>query len=344
MTQSTNTNRQIVLAQRPVGAPDANTLRLETSDVPVANAGEMLLRTEYLSLDPYMRGRMNDAKSYADPVAIGAPMVGATVARVVTSNVKGFATGDWVLSFSGWQDYAISDGTGITNMGTDPVNPSWALGIMGMPGFTAYCGLLEIGEPKAGETVVTAAATGPVGATVGQIAKIKGCRAVGIAGGAEKCAHAVNELGFDVCIDRNAPDFEAQLKAACPDGIDVYFENVGGAVLAAVLPLLNPFARVPLCGLVSQYNATSLPEGPDRSGAMLGAILTKKIKVQGFIIWDSFPTHYPQFAKEMSGWIKEGKVKYREQVVEGLENAPKAFSGLLEGRNFGKLVIKVGNS
>jgi NADPH-dependent curcumin reductase CurA len=344
MTQATDTNRQIVLAQRPVGAPNADTLRLETSDVPVAGAGEMLLRTEYLSLDPYMRGRMNDSKSYAEPVAVGAPMVGGTVARVVTSDIDGFAVGDWVLSFSGWQDYAVSDGVGVTNMGADPAHPSWALGIMGMPGFTAYCGLLYIGEPKAGETVVTAAATGPVGATVGQIAKIKGCRAVGIAGGAEKCAHAVNELGFDACIDRNAPDFEAQLKAACPDGIDVYFENVGGAVFAAVLPLLNPFARVPLCGLVSQYNATSLPEGPDRSGAMLGAFLVKKIKVEGFIVWDSFPTQYPEFAKEMTGWIEAGKIKYREQMVEGLEYAPDAFNGLLEGRNFGKVVVKVGNS
>jgi len=342
MTQSTDTNRQIILAQRPVGAPNADTLRLKNSEVPVAGAGEMLLRTEYLSLDPYMRGRMDDSKSYAAPVAIGAPMVGGTVARVVNSNIDGFAHGDWVLSSNGWQDYAISDGVGITNMGTDPARPSWALGIMGMPGFTAYCGLLYIGEPKAGETVVTAAATGPVGATVGQIAKIKGCRAVGIAGGTEKCAHAVDELGFDVCINRNATDFEARLKAACPDGVDVYFENVGGAVFAAVLPLLNPNARIPLCGLVSQYNATSLPGGPDRSGAMLGAFLVKKIKVQGFIISANFPHRYPEFAKEMTGWIQAGKIKYREQIVEGLENAPDAFNGLLEGRNFGKVVVKVG--
>ncbi len=216
MTQ--DKNRQIVLAERPVGAPDANTLRLETAGTPVAGAGEMLLRTEYLSLDPYMRGRMNDAKSYRDPVEIGAPIVGGTVARVVTSDVEGFAEGDWVLSFNGWQDYAVSDGTGVTNMGTDPAHPSWALGIMGMPGFTAYCGLLEIGEPKAGETVVTAAATGPVGATVGQIAKIKGCRAVGVAGGAEKCAYAVNELGFDACIDRNAPDVSGGAKVSHGSG------------------------------------------------------------------------------------------------------------------------------
>lgn len=344
MTQNSEKNRKIILAERPFGAPDESTLRLETSEKPIAGAGEMLLRTVYLSLDPYMRGRMNDSKSYAEPVAIGSPMVGGTVARVVTSDVKGFAVGDWVLSFNGWQDYAVSNGVGVTNMGAKPKQPSWALGIMGMPGFTAYCGLLHIGEPKPGETVVTAAATGPVGATVGQIAKIKGCRAVGIAGGANKCAHAVNELGFDACIDRNTPDFKAQLKAACPNGIDVYFENVGGIILAAVLPLLNPNARIPLCGLVSQYNETGLPEGPDRSGAMLGAFLVKKIKLQGFIIFDDFPNHYPQFAKEMTGWIKAGKIKYREQMFEGLETAPEAFNGLLEGKNFGKVVIKVGTA
>jgi len=342
MTQTNNKNRQIILAQRPNGAPDSDTLRLKTSALPVAGKGEMLLRTEYLSLDPYMRGRMNDSKSYAEPVAIGAPMVGGTVAQVITSDVNGFAVGDWVLSFNGWQDYAVSNGAGVTNMGSTPAHPSWALGIMGMPGFTAYCGLLYIGEPKAGETVVTAAATGPVGATVGQIAKLKGCRAVGIAGGAKKCAYAVEELGFDVCIDRNAPDFDAQLKAACPDGIDVYFESVGGAVFTAVLPLLNPNARIPLCGLVSQYNATSLPEGPDRSGAMMGTFLVKKIKVQGFIIFDDFAHKYPEFAKEMAGWVQSGKIKYREQIVEGLENAPTAFNGLLEGKNFGKLVVKTG--
>lgn len=344
MSQTADTNRQIVLKNRPIGKPDDTTLALETSDMPVAGKGEMLLRVEYLSLDPYMRGRMSDAKSYADPVAIGDPMVGGTVARVVTSDVEGFAPGDWVVSFSGWQDYAVSNGVGVTNMGATPAQPSWALGVMGMPGFTAYCGLLYIGEPKAGETVVTASATGPVGATVGQIAKIKGCRTVGIAGGPEKCAFAVNELGFDICIDRNAPDFATQLKAACPNGIDVYFENVGGAVFDAVLPLLNANARVPLCGLISQYNATSLPEGPDRSGALMGAFLVKKIKVQGFIVFDDFGHRYPEFAKEMTGWVKSGQIKYREQMVEGLENAPAAFNGLLEGENFGKVVVKIGAS
>ena len=210
----------------------------------------MLLRTVYLSLDPYMRGRMNDSKSYAAPVGIGEVMTGQVVAEVVSSSVDGFSVGDHVLHGSGWQDYAVSDGTGVMNLGKSPENPSWSLGILGMPGYTAYAGLLKIGEPKAGETVVVAAAAGPVGATVGQIAKLKGCRVVGIAGGTEKCAHVVNNLGFDVCIDHKSDDVAGQLKAACPDGIDVYFENVGGKVLYAVLPLLNEFARMPVCGVL----------------------------------------------------------------------------------------------
>ncbi|MFS8185143.1 NADP-dependent oxidoreductase [Pseudovibrio denitrificans] len=343
MPQNTEVNRQIVLAERPVGAPTSQNFRLEDAAIPTPGEGEMLLRTVYLSLDPYMRGRMSDAKSYADPVEIGAPMVGGTVSVVVKSNLKGFAEGDWVVSLGGWQDYSISNGEMVFNLGKEPAMPSWALGIMGMPGFTAYAGLLEIGEPKTGETIAVAAATGPVGATVGQIGKIKGCRVVGIAGGAEKCKHAVENLGFDVCLDRNSPTFAQDLKDACPDGIDVYFENVGGAVFDAVLPLLNPHARIPLCGLISQYNATSLPDGPDRIGMLMGTLLVKKIRMQGFIIFDSFPNLYPKFAADMQQWIAQGKVKYREQMVDGLENAPEAFMGLLEGKNFGKVVVKVGD-
>ncbi|SFU08616.1 hypothetical protein SAMN05444141_10858 [Pseudovibrio denitrificans] len=343
MPQNTEVNRQIVLAERPVGAPTSQNFRLEDAAIPTPGEGEMLLRTVYLSLDPYMRGRMSDAKSYADPVEIGAPMVGGTVSVVVKSNLKGFAEGDWVVSLGGWQDYSISNGEMVFNLGKEPAMPSWALGIMGMPGFTAYAGLLEIGEPKPGETIAVAAATGPVGATVGQIGKIKGCRVVGIAGGAEKCKHAVENLGFDVCLDRNSPTFAQDLKDACPDGIDVYFENVGGAVFDAVLPLLNPHARIPLCGLISQYNATSLPDGPDRIGMLMGTLLVKKIRMQGFIIFDSFPNLYPKFAADMQQWIAQGKVKYREQMVDGLENAPEAFMGLLEGKNFGKVVVKVGD-
>lgn len=343
MQQTDNINRKLVLAERPKGEPTKDTLKLEKDEIPVAGDKQMLLRTEYLSLDPYMRGRMSDAASYADPVEIGDVMVGGTVAQVVSSNLDKFVVGDWVLSFSGWQDYALSDGVGVTNLGASPTHPSWALGILGMPGFTAWAGLTQIGEPKAGETIAVAAATGPVGATVGQIGKQLGCRVVGIAGGPEKCAYAVEELGFDACIDHKAPDFAEQLAKASPNGIDVYFENVGGKVLDAVIPLLNTFARVPVCGLVSQYNATELPKGPDRMNWLMGIILRKKIKMQGFIIFDNFAHLYPQFAQEMTTWIKDGKVKYREEMIDGLENAPEAFIGLLNGENFGKRVIHVGN-
>ena len=343
MPQTTDINRSVVLAERPQGLPDDNTLRLEENKVPVAGTGEMLLRTAYLSLDPYMRGRMNDAKSYAEPVKIGEVMTGQVVAEVVSSSVDGYQAGDYVLSGSGWQDYAISDGTDTMNLGKAPANPTWALGILGMPGYTAYAGLLKIGEPKPGETVVVAAASGPVGATVGQIAKIKGCRVVGIAGGVEKCKHVVENLGFDDCIDHKSDDFAEALKAACPDGIDVYFENVGGKVLYSVLPLLNPFARIPVCGVVAWYNLTGLPDGPDFGPAIMGTLLRMKIKMQGFIIYDSFPKEvYKEFAGEMTGWLEQGKVQYKEQLVEGLEKAPAAFNDLLVGKSFGKMVVKVG--
>jgi alcohol dehydrogenase len=342
MPETSKINRRVILAERPKGMPDENTLRLEEVSISQAGAGEMLLRTVYLSLDPYMRGRMNDSKSYAEPVKIGEVMTGQVVAEVVSSNIDGFEAGDYVLSGSGWQDYAISDGTEVMNLGKDPKNPSWSLGILGMPGYTAYAGLLQIGEPKPGETVVVAAASGPVGATVGQIAKIKGCRVVGIAGGAEKCAHVVKNLGFDACIDHKTDDFAERLKAACTDGIDVYFENVGGKVLYAVLPLLNPFARMPVCGVVSWYNLTGLPEGMDFGPAIMGTILRMKVKVQGFIIFDSFPkSTYRDFVNDMSQWLAEGKIQYKEQVVEGLENAPAALNDVLLGKNFGKIVVRV---
>lgn len=343
MPQSSTINRRIVLAERPNGLPDDNTLKLDEAEVPQAGDGQMLLRTVYLSLDPYMRGRMNDAKSYATPVQIGEVMTGEVVAEVISSTVEGFAVGDYVLHGSGWQDYAVSDGKGVMNLGKNPENPSWSLGILGMPGYTAYAGLLKIGEPKPGETVVVAAASGPVGATVGQIAKIKGCRVIGIAGGAEKCAHVVNNLGFDACIDHKTDDVAAQLKAACPDGIDVYYENVGGKVLYAVLPLLNAFARIPVCGVVSWYNLTGLPEGADHGPMIMGTILRMKVKVQGFIIFDSFPQSlYQEFVKDMQSWLADGKVNYKEQVVEGLENAPSGLNDVLLGKSFGKMVVKVG--
>jgi len=341
MSTSERINRQWVLNARPTGEPDADTLRWVEAPAPVPGAGQMLLRNAYLSLDPYMRGRMSDAPSYAAPVAIGEVMVGATVAQVVESHVAGFAPGDWVLAYGGWQDYALSDGKGVANLGASPSNPSWALGVLGMPGFTAWAGLKEIGRPQAGETIAVAAATGPVGATVGQIGKLMGCRVVGIAGGADKCAHAVDDLGFDACVDHRGNDLPAALAAACPQGIDVYFENVGGAVFDAVLPLLNPRARIPLCGLVSQYNATALPAGPDRMNWLLGQLLRKRVLVRGFIIFDDFGHLYPQFAQEMGDWVRSGRVKYREEIIDGLEAAPAAFVGLLRGENFGKRVIRV---
>lgn len=341
MTQTNTTNRQLILAQRPKGEPTKDTLSLVETAIPTVCDKQMLLRTEYLSLDPYMRGRMSDAPSYAAPVEIRDVMVGATIAQVVSSNVEGFAPGDYVLSFNGWQDYALSDGKGVTNLGPSPARPSWALGILGMPGFTAWAGLTQIGAPKPGETIAVAAATGPVGVTVGQIGKLLGCRVIGIAGGPEKCAYAVNELGFDACIDHKAPDFAEQFAKVSQNGIDVYFENVGGKVLDAVIPLLNSNARIPVCGLVSQYNATELPKGPDRMNWLMGQILRKKLKMQGFIIFDDFGHLYSEFANEMGGWVESGQIKYREEIINGLENAPKAFIGLLKGESFGKRVIRV---
>src|SRR5450830_1036264 len=341
MTQTTTLNRQVQLASRPVGTPTAANFHLATTAVPVAGPGQLLLRTVYLSLDPYMRGRMSDAASYAASVAIGATMVGATVCRVQSSQHAGFAVGDWVLAYTGWQDYALSDGTGLTKLDSSLARPSYALGVLGMPGFTAYMGLLDIGAPKAGETVVVAAATGAVGSVVGQIAKLKGCRVIGIAGGAEKCRYAVEELGFDACIDHRSDDLPQQLKDACPQGIDVYFENVGGKVFEAVLPLLNVHARVPLCGLIAQYS------GVAPNAALLATLprnlLTKRIRMQGFIIFDYYQRagYFAEFFKDMSAWVAAGKIKYREDVVQGLENAPQAFMGLLEGKNFGKLVVQI---
>ncbi len=244
----------------------------------------------------------------------------------------------WELG--GWQEYSISDGAGLHKLDPNAAPLSTAVGILGMPGLTAYTGLLNIGQPKEGETLVVAAAAGPVGATVGQIGKIKGCRVVGIAGGEKKTRYLVDELGFDAAVDHRSPNLQAELKAACPNGIDIYFENVGGAVWDAVLPLLNPFARIPVCGLIANYNLTSLPEGPDRTAVLMRNVLTKRLRIQGFIVSD-FAKQTPEFQRDMSAWIREGKVKYKEDIVEGLENAPQAFIGLLRGANFGKLVIKV---
>jgi NADPH-dependent curcumin reductase CurA len=333
-------NRRFVLASRPHGEPVAENFRLEAAPFEEPGEGEVLLQTLYLSLDPYMRGRMSAAKSYAKPLDIGELMVGGTVSRVIRSHHSDFTEGELVSGFSGWQEYAISNGQRLNKLGK-LARPSLALGVLGMPGFTAYMGLLDIGQPRPGETVVVAAASGAVGAVVGQIAKLKGCRVIGIAGGKTKCDYVINDLGFDACIDHRAADLPAQLAAACPDGIDVYFESVGGAVFDAVLPLLNSRARVPVCGLIAQYNATDLPEGPDRLPQLASIILKQRIRMQGFIIFDDYGHRYPEFLTQMHEWLDAGKIRFREDIVDGFENAPQAFIGLLRGENFGKRVVKI---
>jgi NADPH-dependent curcumin reductase len=341
MTEERSMNRKIVLNSRPSGVPVQDNFRLVEEPVPVPGQGEVLLRTLYLSLDPYMRGRMSEGPSYAPPVEIGAVMVGGTVSRVEASQHPGFKAGDLVLGFSGWQEYEVCGAAGLTRLEPGMPHPSYALGVLGMPGFTAYVGLLDIGQPRSGETVVVAAATGAVGSAVGQIARIKGCRVVGIAGGAEKCGIAREEFGFDACIDRHAPDLAQQLAAACPDGIDVYFESVGGAVFDAVLPLLNTGARVPVCGLIAHYNDTAPHEGPDRLPRVMAAILSRRIKLQGFIIMDHYETRFADFSRYMQAWVKDGKVKAQEYLVEGLERAPQGLIDVLQGKNLGKAVVRV---
>lgn len=337
-------NRQILLKSRPRGAPKTDDFQLVTCIAPVPGPDEVLLRTLYLSLDPYMRGRMSDEPSYAAPIPIGGVMEGATISQVEKSNREEYKVGDIVLGYSGWQDFSVSNGVGLTRLDTADQKQSLFLGVLGMPGFTAYMGLLDIGQPKEGETVVVAAATGAVGSVVGQIAKIRGCRAIGIAGGAEKCRFAMEEFGFDECIDRHERDFALRLKMACPAGVDVYFENVGGEVFDAVLPLLNTRARVPLCGLISSYNDSGINPGPDRLGRMARTLLVKRIKVQGFIIFADYGHRFDEFASQMGQWVRDGKVKFREDIVDGLLKAPQAFMGMLEGNNFGKVVVNVSNT
>lgn len=335
-------NRRIVLAAHPRGLPAATDFRLERAPVPEPGDGQVLLRTLCLSLDPYMRNLMDEVgPAYADAVPIGAAMAGATVSRVEASRHPRWREGQVVLAGAGWQDYALSDGDDLQPL-DGLARPSLALGALGMPGFTATVGLLDIGQPQPGETVVVAAATGAVGSVVGQLARHRGARAVGIAGGAGKCRHAVEALGFDACIDRRAADFAQRLARACPGGIDVYFENVGGAVLDAVLPLLNLRARVPVCGHIADYNGGI--EGPDRRPALLAAVLQKRVRMQGFIILDHYGERFDVFRREMAAWLESGQVVPHEDRVPGLERAPAAFIGMLQGRNFGKLVVEVAPS
>jgi NADPH-dependent curcumin reductase len=344
MTTIPPLNRRIVLAARPQGKPTLGSFRMEQAPIPDLKDGEILLHTLWLSLDPYMRGRMSDGPSYAAPVDIGAVMIGGTVARVERSRNPAYQVGDLVVAMSGWQEYAISNGSDALQLPADATHPSFALGVMGMPGFTAYIGLLDYGKPRPGETVVVAAATGAVGSVVGQIAKIKGCHVVGIAGGAEKCAWAVEQLGFDACLDHRCAALDAELAAACPKGIDVYFENVGGKVFRAVAPLMNAHARIPVCGLISLYNDTAKPTDGESAQAFMRTVLIKRLTIRGFIVSDTYAQRSAEILDAMGSWLREGKIKYREDVVRGLENAPGAFLGLLEGRNFGKLVVDVGGA
>lgn len=341
MSISSRINRRYVLAQRPQGMPSDQDFRLEKVAQQEPEQGQVLLRTLYLSLDPYVRGRLDDVPSYSPPLAIGDVICGGTVCRVEQSLHPDYQAGDLVLAYTGWQDYALSDGEGLQKLDANMAHPSYALGLLGMPGFTGYMGLTDIGNPQVGETVVVAAATGAVGSVVGQVAKLRGCRTVGIAGGVEKCRYAVEKLGFDACIDHRAADFAHQLKQACDKGIDVYYENVGGAVFDAVLPLLNTKARIPVCGMISQYNGHHSDHQQDRLPLLMSTILKKRMRVEGFIISQDYGDRYPEFYAQMSTWLAQGKIVFKEDVVDGLENSITAFQGLLSGKNFGKLIIKV---
>jgi len=333
-------NRQILLISRPHGEPSVDNFKLVETAVPEAGPGQMLLRTVYLSLDPYMRGRMSAAPSYTPPVEVGGVMGGGAVCTVVTSNLSPYTPGDVVVASTGWQEYSLSDGEGVRKVDQNLGPISYALGVLGMPGLTAYTGLLNIGKPQPGETLVVAAASGAVGSVAGQIAKVKGCRAIGIAGGEQKCHYVREELGFDECLDHHQPNLARRLQAACPNGIDIYFENVGGAVFEAVRPLLNNFARIPVCGLIAHYNATGLPVGPNGVPLLLRDILVKRLTFRGFIVFD-YSSQIGDFISDMSGWLRAGRIKGREDITDGLENAPRELIGLLKGENFGKKLIRV---
>jgi NADPH-dependent curcumin reductase CurA len=331
----TRTSTEVRLAARPKGWVEESCFRFVEAEVADPSDGEILVRCEWLSLDPYMRGRMNEAKSYAPRVELDEVMVGGAAGEVVASRHPGFAVGDRVLGPFGWRTYALSDGTGVTRADTSRVPLSAHLGAAGMPGITAYVGLFDIGAPKAGETVVVSSAAGAVGSVVGQLAKIRGCRAVGVAGGRTKCQYVVEELGFDACVDYKAPDFRDALRETTKKGVDVYFDNVGGPVLDAVLGRLNPFARIPLCGLVSQYNATE-----PYALRSFYSLLANRVKLQGFIITDHLD-RWPEAKRELTEWIASGRVRYRESIVDGIRNAPRALIGMLRGENLGKQLVRL---
>lgn len=328
-------NLQVLLASRPTGWVEEGNFSIVETPLPEPGPGQVLVRNHYLSLDPYMRGRMNEAKSYAAPVAIGAVMVGGTVGEVVKSRHPDFKAGDQVVGYLGWQLYGLSDGTMLAKIAASKSVPLSAyLGVLGMPGVTAWVGLMDICAPKAGETVVVTAASGAVGSVVGQLARIHGARAVGIAGGAEKCRYVIEELGFDACVDYKVGSFREDLKAANPDGIDCLFENVGGEIFDALLARMNPFSRIALCGLISQYNSEPYPM------KNIGSVLMNRIKMQGFIVSEHLP-RWPAALKELGEQVASGRIKYRETVARGLRQAPAALIGLLRGQNFGKQIVKL---
>ena len=331
--------RRIVLASRPAAAPALDSFRLETSAMPQPARGQLLVRTRYLSLDPYMRGRMSSAPSYAQPVAVGDTMEGEAIADVLESRSPDFRQGDIVRAMVGWRSHAVINAADARQVPSGVIPVTAYLGVLGMPGFTAYAGLRVIGQPKPGETLVVSAATGPVGSLVGQLAKRAGARAIGIAGGAAKCHYLVSDLGFDAAVDRNTEDFARALQDLAPDGIDVYFETAGGAVWQAVLPLLNRYARVPVCGLIALYNG--VPQtGRDWLGDTMLTVLRRSLLIRGFIYSEFVSDYYHEFLEEIGPLVANGEIRYREQIIEGLEAAPSAFIGMLEGRNFGKVIVK----
>lgn len=330
-------NKQILLAARPVGFPKESDFRLAETPVPEPGEGEILVGVRWLSVDPYMRGRMNEARSYADPAKLGEVMIGGAAGRVLRSRHPKFAEGDYVMGMFGWQEYAVSDGKGVRKLDPAQAPVSTSLGVLGMPGLTAYFGLLEIGKPKAGETVVVSGAAGAVGSYVGQIAKLNGCRVVGLAGSDEKTRWITEELGFDAAVNyRTAGDVRAAVAALCPNGVDVYFDNVGGAITDAVFALLNPRARVAVCGQIAQYNL----EKPDMGPRLLPLVLVRQIRVEGFLVFQ-FAERYGEGLAKMSEWVRDGKIRYKETVVDGIENAPRAFLSMLKGGNIGKQLVRI---
>lgn len=334
-------NRRIVLARRPEGMVRPDDFRLEDVAIPQPGEGEALVRVLYLTLDPYMRGMMSEGDSYAEPVPVGGVMVGGTVGEVIESRDSSLRAGDFVELYGGWQSHVVAPARQMRKIDPALAPLSTALGVLGMPGLTAYFGTLHVGRPRAGETFFVSAASGAVGATAGQIARIAGARVVGCAGSDEKVAYCLDDCGFDACFNyRTCGDIGAAMARACPDGIDVYFENVGGKVFEAVFPLLNPFARVPVCGLIAEYNAAASAP-PKWANAIMRAILVKRLTIRGFIVFD-FEDKRGEFQRDMAPWVREGRIKYREFVTEGLENAPAAFIGLLKGANFGKQLVRVG--